>query len=112
MLARHFFEQFPSQRSIPGEIARTILLFGSAAELPLGFAPEAMTPGWFEGITDGLTLDEYVESLFLISTMTQQHNGGFSQRLAQRARLGRPQRGDPVRCSPAHVHRAPRHHRG
>lgn len=78
VLARHFFEQFPSQRSIPGEIARTILLFGSAVELPLGFTPEAMTPGWFEAITDGLTLDEYVESLFLISTMTQQHNGVFS----------------------------------
>lgn len=78
VLARHFFEQFPSQRSIPGEIARAILLFGSAVELPPGFAPEAMTPGWFESITDGLTLDEYVESLFLIATMTQQHNGGFS----------------------------------
>lgn len=78
ILARYFFEQFPSQRSIPGEISRTILLFGSAAELPPGFTPEAMTPGWFESITDGLTLDEYVESLFLISTMTQQHNGGFS----------------------------------
>jgi hypothetical protein len=78
LLARHFFEQFPSQRSIAGEIARTILLFGSAVELPPGFAPEAMTTGWFEAITDGLTLDEYVESLFLISTMTQQHNGGFS----------------------------------
>lgn len=77
VLARHFFEQFPGQRSIPGEIARTILLFGSAVEPPSDFVPEAMTPGWFEAITDGLTLDEYVESLFLISTMTQQHNGGF-----------------------------------
>lgn len=78
VLARHFFEQFPGQRFIPGEIARTILLFGSAVELPPDFSPEAMTPGWFEAVTDGLTLDEYVESLFLISTMTQQHNGGFS----------------------------------
>lgn len=78
LLGRHFFEQFPSQRSIPGEIARTILLFGSAVELPPGFAPEAMTPGWFEAITDGLTLDDYLESLFLISTITQQHHGGFS----------------------------------
>lgn len=78
VLARHYFEQFPSQRSIPGEIARTILLFGSAAELPPGFAPEAMKPGWFEAITGGLALDDYVESLFLISTITQQHHGGFS----------------------------------
>ncbi|RMB62309.1 hypothetical protein [Tessaracoccus antarcticus] len=78
VLARHFFEQFPSQHSNPGQIARTILLFGSAVEMPPGFAPEAMTPGWFETITDGLTLEDYVESLFLISTMTEQHNGGFS----------------------------------
>lgn len=78
VLARHFFEQFPSQRSIQGEIARTRLLFGSAVELPPNFAPEAMTPGWFEAITDGLTLDEYVESLFLISSLTQQHNGSFT----------------------------------
>ncbi|QWF20506.1 hypothetical protein KM427_16130 [Nocardioides sp. LMS-CY] len=78
VLARHFFEQFPSQRSIFSEIARTILLFGSGVEFPPNFTPEAMTPGWFESITDGLSLDDYVESIFLISTMAQQHNGGFS----------------------------------
>lgn len=78
LLARHFFEQFPSQRSISSEVARTILLFGSAVELPPGFAPETMTPGWFEAITDGLTLDDYVESIFLISAVAQQHDGGFS----------------------------------
>jgi len=78
VLARHFFEQFPSQRSISSEVARTILLFGSAVELPPGFAPEAMTPGWFEAVTDGLTLDDYVESIFLISAVAQQHDGGFS----------------------------------
>ncbi len=78
VLARLFFEQFPWQRSIVAEMARTILLFGSAAEHPRSFAPEAMMPGWFESITDGLTLDEYVESVFLIAVQTQQRNGGFS----------------------------------
>ena len=78
LLARTFFEQFPSQRSIPSEIGRTILLYGSEVEFPPSFAPEAMMPGWFETITDGLALDDYVESIFLISAMAQQHEGGFS----------------------------------
>ena len=37
-----------------------------------------MKPRWFESITGGLTLDEYIESVFLVSVVTQQHNGGFS----------------------------------
>ena len=78
VLARLFFEQFPEQRSAMAEVARTILLFGSAAEYPQGFTPEAMKPRWFESITGGLTLDEYIESVFLVSVVTQQHNGGFS----------------------------------
>lgn len=78
VLSRVFFEQFPGQRSVAAEVARTILLFGSAAEFPDGFEPKAMTPGWFETLTAGLTLDEYVESVFLVAVGTQQNNGGFS----------------------------------
>ena len=37
-----------------------------------------MTPGWFERIADGLTLDEYVESIFLVAVGAQQNNGAFS----------------------------------
>lgn len=76
-LARMFFEQFPSQRSDLAEFARTILLFGSSAETPPDFTPEAMTQGWFENATDGLTLDEYVESIFLISVGAINNNGQF-----------------------------------
>src|SRR5690606_25412796 len=78
ILTRLFFEQFPGQRSIMAEVSRSLLLFGSAAEFPDDFEPEAMSEGWFETITDGLTLDEYVESLLLISVVTQRHRGGFS----------------------------------
>jgi len=77
ILARIFFEQFPSQRSDLAEFARTILLFGSAAETPHNFNPEAMTQGWFENAADGLTLDEYVESIFLISVVAISNNGQF-----------------------------------
>jgi hypothetical protein len=77
ILARTFFEQFPSQRSDLAEFARTILLFGSTAETPPDFTPEAMTQGWFENATDGLTLDEYVESIFLISVGAINNNGQF-----------------------------------
>ncbi|MBT1545705.1 hypothetical protein [Curtobacterium aurantiacum] len=77
ILARIFFEQFPSQRSDLAEFVRTILLFGSAAETPHNFNPEAMTQGWFENAADGLTLDEYVESIFLISVGAISNNGQF-----------------------------------
>ncbi|AMB58023.1 hypothetical protein [Microterricola viridarii] len=73
-----FFEQFPGQRSVRAEVARTILLFGSACEHPPTFAPEAMKPGWFEAISDGLSLDEYVESIFLISVGAQNSSGAFT----------------------------------
>lgn len=78
LLARTYFEQFPSQSSVMAAVARTILLFGSAAEYPEHFSPKVMAPGWFEAISDGPTLDEYVEAVFLISVMTQQNGGSFS----------------------------------
>lgn len=59
-------------------VARTILLFGSPAQHPPGFTPEALKPGWFEDLSRGLTLDEYVDSLLLISTVAQQRDGQFS----------------------------------
>lgn len=78
VLSRMYFEQFPSQTSVMAAVARSLLLFGSAAEHPPGFSPKVMTPGWFEGITGGLTLDDYVEAIFLISVVTQTNGGGFS----------------------------------
>lgn len=78
VLSRLYFEQFPPQHAVMPEVSRTLLLFGSAAEFPSDFTPTAMTPGWFERLTGGLSLDEYVEAIFLISVATQQHNGGFS----------------------------------
>lgn len=78
VLSRLYFEQFPSQTSVMAAVARTILLFGSAAEHPPEFSPKVMTPGWFEAITGGLTLDDYVEAVFLISVMTQTNGGSFS----------------------------------
>lgn len=78
VLPRLFFEQFLRQRSVMGQITRTLLLFGATAEQPPGFAPKAMLPGWFEVASDGLTLEEYVESIFMISVGTQEHRGGFS----------------------------------
>lgn len=80
MLARLFFEQFPGQRSALAEVARTVLLFGSANEHPTDFRPEAMTPGWFEGITGGLSLDEYVAAIFLIYVGAQTNKGVFDVR--------------------------------
>jgi len=77
VLSRMIFEQFPRQRSPYELIGRTLLLFGSASELPKAFNPKAMVPGWFESIT-GLTLDEYVESIFIIWVEAQQRNGAFS----------------------------------
>lgn len=78
ILARTFLEQFPSQRNIAKEVARTLLLFGRLAEHPPAFKPEAMVAGWFETLFGGLTLDEYVESVFLVSVLAQGHEGGFS----------------------------------
>lgn len=77
ILARTFFEQFPSQRAIMPELARTILMFGSAAEFPDSFEPASMQHGWFERATSGLTLDEYVEAIFLISVGAQSNDGRF-----------------------------------
>ncbi|MEV7608684.1 hypothetical protein AB0N61_04290 [Microbacterium sp. NPDC089320] len=78
MLARIFFEQFPGQRSILAGVARSVLLFGSAVELPEDFAPKVMTPGWFERITGGITFDDYIESVFLFSVLAQQRAGVVS----------------------------------
>ncbi len=77
ILARTFFSQFPGQRPTLPEFTRSILLFGSKAEQPEGFAPEVMTAGWFEKTAGGLTLDQYVESIFLIAVGAQQNNGTF-----------------------------------
>ncbi|CAH0168661.1 hypothetical protein [Plantibacter cousiniae (nom. nud.)] len=78
ILARIYFEQFPGQRSILAEVARSILLFGSASEIPSGYSPKMMTPGWFERLTGGFTLDDYVESVFLFSVIAQQQSGRVS----------------------------------
>ncbi|MBD8102283.1 hypothetical protein [Plantibacter sp. CFBP 8775] len=75
ILARIFFEQFPGQRSVLAGVARSVLLFGSAAEFPEGFAPKVMTSGWFERLTDGLAFDDYIESIFLFSVLAQKGNG-------------------------------------
>lgn len=78
ILTRTFFEQFPGQRSIMADISRSLLLFGSASQHPTDFKPEAMTPGWFEIVMNGLTLDEYVGAIFFISVITQANHGKFS----------------------------------
>lgn len=78
VVARIIFEQFPVQRTIPPAIARTLLLFGSSAEFPDDFKPEAMKSGWFEQVVNGLTLDEYVESVALLSALAMGHEGGVS----------------------------------
>lgn len=78
LLTRLSFEQFPGQRSIMAEVSRSLLLFGSASEQPDRFAPEVMTDGWFEAVTSGLTLDEYVEAVLFIAVSAEQNSGGFS----------------------------------
>lgn len=80
LMARMFFEQFPGQRSVLGEVARAILLFGSASELPPGFVPEAMKTDWFESIAGGLSFDEYIAAVFLIYVDTQTNKGVFDPR--------------------------------
>jgi hypothetical protein len=80
VLARLFFEQFPGQRSPLAGVARSILLFGTATEYPPDFIPEAMTPGWFERITGGISLDDYLGAVFLVSVGAQQHSGTFDVR--------------------------------
>ncbi|WP_413250221.1 hypothetical protein [Sinomonas flava] len=77
-LTRMYFEQFPGQRNIFPSLSRTILLFGSMNEHPSGFSPEQMTAGWFEEIANGLTLDDYVGSVFVISVCAHSNNGTFS----------------------------------
>ncbi|MET4581580.1 hypothetical protein ABIE21_001070 [Conyzicola nivalis] len=78
ILARVFFEQFPGQRSVLAEVARSILLFGAAVEFPDDFYPKVMKPGWFEHLTGGLTFENYIESVFLFSVMAQQQHGQVS----------------------------------
>ncbi len=78
ILARIFFEQFPSQQSMADGAARTLLLFGAAAEWPDNFEPKAMKPDWFRNLSDGIPLEEYVESILFISSATVANNGGFS----------------------------------
>lgn len=80
VLTRIFFEQFPGQRHAPAEVARSILLFGSAGEQPPDFAPEAMVPGWFEEITSGMSIDDYVASVFLIFVGARMNSGIFDLR--------------------------------
>ncbi len=74
-LSRVYFEQFPGQRSVLAGVARSVLLFGAAAEFPETFDPKVMTPGWFERITEGISFDDYIESIFLFSVLAQQTNG-------------------------------------
>jgi len=88
VLSRIFFSQLPAQRPTIPEFARSILLFGSRVELPDGFTPEVMTADWFEGVTDGLNLDEYVESIFLASVGAQQNNGAFDPAWLDGANFG------------------------
>lgn len=78
VLPRLLFEQLPRQRSVMDQITRTLLLFGTRSVHPPGFAPKGMVLDWFESATDGLTLDEYVESIFVISVGAQANAGGFS----------------------------------
>lgn len=80
ILARLFFEQFPGQRSPLAGVARSVLLFGAGSEQPPDFTPEAMTPGWFEHLTSGISLDDYVGAIFLVSVGAQQNSGTFDIR--------------------------------
>lgn len=77
-MARILFQQAVWQRSVTGELARTMLLFGESAEFPGAYNVEVMTPGWFQRATDGLTLEEYVEAIFVISATAIQAQGQFS----------------------------------
>jgi hypothetical protein len=78
VLARIFFEQFPNQSSAMANVSRSILLFGSGATYPPGFSPSALTPGWFEAIAHGITVDDYIEAVFLISVVAMSSGGAFS----------------------------------
>ncbi|SEC06938.1 hypothetical protein SAMN04489844_1616 [Nocardioides exalbidus] len=78
VLARAFFEQFPNQNSAMANVSRSILLFGSGAEYPPDFSPSSLTPGWFEAVADGISVDDYIEAVFLISVMAQTRAGSFS----------------------------------
>lgn len=80
LFSRIFFEQFPGQHSVLAEVARSLLLFGSASEAPPGFQPKAMKPHWFEAVSNGLSLDEYVGSIFLIAVAVQLNDGIFDLR--------------------------------
>jgi len=77
MLTRIMFEQFPGQRPVMREVARTLLLFGRVAEQPEGFVPEAMGPDWFTTMTNGLPLEAYVESVLLIAIVAEASEGAF-----------------------------------
>lgn len=77
-LMRLLQQQLPHQRSALQEIARSLLLFGSSAEYPAGYTPQSTTPQWFERLTGGLTLEQYLESIFVISAGARQNGGLFS----------------------------------
>lgn len=87
MLTRSFFEQFTGQRTVEWEIARTLLLFGVQMQTPDGFDPEAMKPGWFETVTGGITLNEYVESVFVLYALALQGGGSISKGMLDAANL-------------------------
>lgn len=78
MLTRIIFEQFPGQRAVMGEVARTVLLFGSVARFPEGFQARTMCTGWFTRIMQGLSLEQYIESVLMIAIIAEQSNGMFS----------------------------------
>ncbi|MGO2746225.1 hypothetical protein [Microbacterium sp.] len=78
MLTRIIFEQFPGQRGVMDEVARTVLLFGSRARFPEGFRAKKMVPDWFAGITQNLSLEQYVESVLMIAVIAERCNGAFS----------------------------------
>jgi len=78
MLTRIIFEQFPGQREVMGEVARTVLLFGSGASFPEGFRAKTMGPDWFTRIMKGLSLEQYVESVLMIAVIAEQCDGMFS----------------------------------
>lgn len=78
MLTRIIFEQFPGQRAVMSEVARTLLPFGSEVRFPERFQARTMGPDWFSRIMQGLSLEQYVESVLMIAIVAEQSNGRFS----------------------------------
>lgn len=77
-MTRVLFQQAVWQRSVMSELARTLLLFGADAEFPDDYDVVVMTPGWFERVTDGISLEAYVEAILAISSVAIQSQGRFS----------------------------------